>query len=339
MNRLRAALLGLADAGGELYEVLCRDPAIELAAVADVDRERAARMAEQADAAAFNDYRSAVVEAAASGLDALFLALSPAESEEYLQLAARQRSPVFVVPPATRRFDTLVELTELFAEGGRPLVIARTWQSEPAYSHLHDLEELAGEVFSATVDVTCRADAARGWQGDARRAGGGALLCGGYQMVDALVTLLGVPDEVFAAAALARLEGQPRPYDTEDAMAVVCRYADDRNAAIVCRRHGTAETWSMTLHGSRATVVVRPSALTIVDAAGRCVMEDEVETPSRFGPAVRSFVTGLSAGTAPMSSDAREHLPTMATIRAAYLAVKTGQPESPGRLLELKGVR
>ena len=336
MDLLQVALLGLSDVGGELADAVRRQTAARLAVVADRDRERAADLAGQVGAAAFDDYRRVIVEAGSEGLDALFVALPPDESEEYIRLAAKHGCAVFAVPPIARRFDTMAELADVFEQADCPLVVGRTWQPEPAYRHLNVIDELVGYVFAAAVDVTCPADGVLGWQGDARRAGGGVLLCCGYQPVDILVSVLGVPDEVVAAQACARPPGQARPYDTEDAMSLTCRYADDRCATVTCRRTGPSDRWSVTLYGARGTMLLTADALTVRDAQEQPVLESRVETGNRLEPAVTAFVTALSAGSRKLASTAAEHLGTMAAISAAYLSVKTGQPESPRRFLELR---
>lgn len=93
----------------------------------------------------------------------------------------------------------------------------------------------------------------------------------------------------------------------------------------------------MTLCGSRATVAVTPDSMTVTDSEGQCLTQTTVRTTNRYAPAINVFVAALSADVQVIPSGVSEHLGTMATIRAAYLSVKTGQPESPGRFLELTG--
>ena len=331
-------MIGLAAEGRQIHAALLADPVIELVAVADHDRELARRLAEEAGVAAYDDSRRAVVESAARGMEALFVALPPFEADETLRIAAGLKVAAFVLPPIARRFDTAKELAGLFAEADCPLAVARLWQFEPAYLRLHDLASLAGHVFAASADIACPVNRRPDWKGDSRRAGGGVLLHEGYELVDAVVTLLGVPTEVYAAMGFAQAPGQARPYDTEDAASVACRYADDRAAAITCRRSPASGAWSIMLCGSKATVVVTPESMTVTDGAQQQVAQTTVRTTNRFAPAVNVFTTSFAAGVSRMPSDVTEHLGTMATIQAAYLSTRTGQPESPAKFLELPRV-
>jgi len=338
VTRVKAGLIGLTGRGRLIHDSLQADPVIELIAVADHDRALAVRLAEETGAAPYDDARRAVVESAARGAQALFIALPPAETDEYLRVAAGLKLAAFVLPPVARRFDVAKELADLFAQADVPLVVARPWQCEPAYLRLHDLPSLAGHVFAAVADVSCPVDQPLDWQGDARRAGGGVLLHGGYEMTDAIVTLLGVPTEVYAVMGCSLPPGQTRLYDTEDAASIVCRYADDRTATVACRRAAAPENWSMTLCGSKATVNLSPESMTVTEGSDHRVTTTAVHTSNRLAPPVSVFVASLAAGVSRMPSDVTEHLGTMATIMAAYLSTRTGQPESPGKFLELPRV-
>ena len=185
-TRLLADSSGKTDAltSAGLGWALSRDGAVELVAVADQDRSLAEAVAEQAGTAAYGDCRQAIVESIADGLDAVFTALPPFASGQYLRLAADRGLAAFSLPPVAREYDETVELGELFAQADRPLVVARTWQFEPAYMRLADLPNLAGRVFTAQANVVQQVDKSPGWSGDARRAGGGVLLYGGYDLVD-----------------------------------------------------------------------------------------------------------------------------------------------------------
>lgn len=329
--------MGLYDAGIDLFEALCADPLIELVAVADRDRERASAMGEQCGAAAFDDYRRVIVEAAATDLDVLFVALPAYEAEEYLSLAAGRELVVFALPPACRRFETMAQIATAYESGRSPLLVGREWYFQPVFNPLRNLEDLAGHVYHAVAEVTSPANDVQGWRGDFDRAGGGVLLHAGYNLTDALVLLLGVPDEVFATSAYSVPPDRARPYNTEDAMSVVCRYGGDRNASLTCRRAGSAASWRLTLYGSTATVEATPQGLTLTDIAGRKVLETPEAAPNRLAATVSAVATGLATGVQQIPCGAGDHLGTMATIEAAYLSVKTGQVESPRRLLELTG--
>jgi len=323
-----------------LYEVLRAVPGVHLVALADTHRALAERLAAPIGAQSYDDCRQAIVESAAAGVEVVFAALPPFQAEEYLPIAAERGLPVFALPPVARRFEAAVELTEAFARtpGASKLVIARPWRLGPAGDELGGLQELTGRIHAAHVEVVSSlraADGGLGWRGESRRAGGGVLLHEGYEPIDALVNLLGVPDEAFATVGYAAEPESARSHDTEDAASVILRYPDDRTAAASCRRGGGRDHWSITLCGARQTVVVEPGGVTVSAADAPSESSMPLARPDRLRAAVGAFVAALSSGAPALPSQIRDHLPTMVTIQAAYLSARTGQPVSPGRLLTL----
>jgi predicted dehydrogenase len=315
--------LGSSGPGLELLEALRADPKVELAAVSEASQRLAERGRADSIESHYDDHRQLIVESASTGIEAVFMALPAFEAEEYLPVAAGRGLAVFVVPPFSRTFDTTVELAGRFSAKRCPIVVARTWAVESPALAGSQVVEQAGHIFAADGRVSEPTVDVQGWRGDSHRAGGGVLLHGGYEMVDAIVTLMGVPDAVFCATSAAAGPKQVRTYDTEDAAAATFRYADSRVATLACRRAETEPVWGLTLLGTQATLsVTRPA-----------------KAPSnRFGPSVSLFLQALASQASPVPSQITEHLGTMATISAAYLSVRTGQVESPHKFLELAAV-
>ncbi len=324
MSRMRSGLLGMSGAGEELLATLRAHQEVELVAVADRDRSLAASATEDAPEISYDDHRQLIVESAANGLEALFVALPVFEVEDYLPLAADRGLGVLVVPPFARRFDTAVELVQRFTRGACPLVIARTWNMPEPATDGGRADSSPGRFYSAHGRVVEKVGESLGWRGDSHQAGGGALLHAGYELIDAVVTLMGVPDSVFCAAGLTSPEGSVRTYDTEDAAALSFGYADDRVAALTCERAAVHSAWDLELTGEQG-----PVAVSRTNAGGA----------DRFGPAVTALARGLSAESTVLESQAGAHLGTLATISTAYLSVRTGQVESPHKFLELAADR
>ena len=88
MKRIPAAIIGLCGQGAEFLAAVRDNRRFELLAVADADAGLVRAAAEAGGAKGYTDYRSLVVEQAGEKLEALFVALEPFESVEYLTLAA-----------------------------------------------------------------------------------------------------------------------------------------------------------------------------------------------------------------------------------------------------------
>ena len=335
MRRMRATVLGLSDegagTGADLCAAVAAHPFFHLVAVADRDRTRTEESARRFGAIPYNDFRSAMVEANAP---ALFLAIPPFLRLEYLRLAAEREMAVLVPGPPAPDLALAVESARDFAAPAS-LSVARFWQSEPAYLRLQSLEMLIGRVFSAHINLIAPLGDLQGWRGDSQRAGGGVLLNQAYDPCDALVSIFGLPEEVFTILPRTTGPGDLRAHDTEDAATVMLRFPGARVATMNCRRIGREHYWRYRLHGTRGTVLVTPEAMTLQADPSDPPSVSRVRTRNRCSPPVAAFAAALEAGLTKPPSSLEEHLPTMAVIEAAYLSARTGQPESPRRLLHI----
>ncbi len=331
VTRLKVAQAGLVGVGAEYLSVLQADDQFDLVAVADADPERLRRFAEDTSLRTYEDYRSLIVESVQTGLDVLFVTLEPFQSVDLLEVAAEHGVGVFHKAPFARSLGEAQRLVDRFGAADCPLMVPRFWQTDPAFAGLNDLTTLAGRVYAATADAWTVEDPG-GWRGDSARAGGGGLLNGAYEVADLLVTLLGVPESVFAQCSAAVAPGAARKYDTEDTALVSLRFTEDRIAGITAWR-GAPETFvRVALFGAERLVEVYPDRLTITPCGGGSVEVREVQATPATAGALRAFGTARLAGGRKPAPAAQEHLATMAVIEAAYLSAKTGAPESPSRL-------
>ncbi|MHC4698278.1 MAG: Gfo/Idh/MocA family protein, partial [Planctomycetota bacterium] len=234
MEQQRVALIGLAGVGGDYLAALRSEDGFDLVAVADTNREVLRQQVKPASGGSlgvYEDYRSLIVETAHAGLDLLFVALEPFQSIEFVELAASRGIGVFHKAPFARDVEEARRVIAQFEAHGCPLAVSRSWQHDcglmessahPIRNPRKNLSELIGRVHAAAAIVRT-ADGADGWRGDRGRAGGGVLLNGAYEQVDMLISLLGVPESVYAQCSFQGAPGAVRKYDTEDAATLSLR--------------------------------------------------------------------------------------------------------------------
>ncbi len=188
---MKVGLAGLAGPGRGLFQALCDNPQVEVAAVADRDRSLVEKLTDRVTCDRYDDYRVLIVEGAAAGLDAVFVALPAYQAEEYLPLAAERRLPVMAVPPFARRIEAAADLLRHFRRADCLFAVARTWEVESGATTPNDLaaecgrlywadghatvpSSLGGLIPAASRQKACPTPTGLGWQGDSARAGGGA---------------------------------------------------------------------------------------------------------------------------------------------------------------------
>ncbi len=330
MKRIPAAIIGLSGQGAEFLSAVRDSRRFHLLAIADADAGLVRAAAEASGAKGYTDYRSLVVEQAGEKLEALFVALEPFESVEYLTLAATHGIHVFHQAPVGRCVEEASSAGSALAECDRLLTVGRYFSAEPAYAALSEIETHIGPVHFATAEVHVAAQDLSGWRGDSVRAGGGVLIQGAYTAIDVLVGVLGLPDEVTACLSWRKSASSARPYDTEDAAIVSMRFSDERIAQLSATRGGARDDWRVTFFGGQGSAEVSPDRLRIKQPGG-VDHWSVVRASNRFAAQIDDFARALRDPDWPRRSTGDDHLDTIAVIEAAYLSAKTNTPENPSR--------
>jgi predicted dehydrogenase len=333
MTPIRTALVGLSGVGTDYLASILSDDRFDLKAVGDGNAERLRLHTESIGVRAYEDFRSLIVETAHGGLDLLVIAQEPFQSVEFADMAAAHGIPVLHKTPWARHVDEGRRLIHGFEVHGQPLIVSRWWRHEPAYAGLRDLAKWTGHVFAATASVS-DANTADGWRGDSVKAGGGVLLNAAYDIVDMLVSVMGMPERVFARCHMRIEPGSPRPYDTEDFAVVTLQFQQERTASICATRAVEVTQWHLSLHGTNATVEVSPECFIVAPIDGGEPTTHRVWTRYPVVHALGAIAETRRDDKKPNDSAARNQLNPLAVIQAAYLSAKTGEPESPLLMLE-----
>ncbi|RME38200.1 MAG: gfo/Idh/MocA family oxidoreductase [Planctomycetota bacterium] len=336
MNRLRTALLGLADRGADYLDAVRADARLVLAAVGETQSAVRRRYEAELDVPFYEDHRSLVVETARKGLDLLIVTLPPHRTYEWLEPAVEAGVPVLMTPPPARTVSEARERIARMAAADRPFLLASCWRYEPFLRRIHDGAEWVGEPLQANVYIAS-AHAAGGWRGDLQRAGGGALLHDAYDMIDFLLERFGLPASVCARCGTTAEPGTVPNYDTEDAASMLLAFDRHRHAVLTVVRATAGFTWHARLVGTRAVADILPHRMTVTPHDGN---RPRTYRRPRLGPVAAglSVAIDVATGTSPAARLGDRPLDVLAVIEAAYLSARTGEPESPQRLLEREGV-
>ena len=328
--------MGLGRGGRALADALLASTWCRLIAVGSVHSKRIEQFAEQHPGiAVHNDFRSLVVS---STLDALFVAVPPFLRTSYLPMAADRKLPVYMLTPAARRFDEALTVLQAFETADCPIVVSRAWGIEPALQPDALGLDQAGRFILARGNATCCMEDNLDWRGDSQRAGGGVLLDRAYGLIDILMQVLGIPSTVYATVAGTSTSGTRFPHDTEDIAALVCRYSNGALATITaCWATGPADC-SMDLYGTAGSLHIGLDCVVMTDRAGEHELLRHARPANPLGPQVNEFLSTLCSNPRNLRGTLRQHLPAMATIQAAYLSARTGQPESPGTIFKMHNV-
>jgi predicted dehydrogenase len=193
-------------------------PDVELAAVADLDRSRAAELAARAGARPFDDPRRMLD---GTPLDAVYVCVPPFAHGELEREVVERDLPLFVEKPLAADLDTAVAIADLVAQRGLVTGVGYHWRwldtVERAQQLLADRPArlLTGAWLDATPPLAW-------WQ--RRDLSGGQLVEQATHLVDTARVLAGEVDEVFAVAARTDRPDLP-DCDVDDVTAATVRFA------------------------------------------------------------------------------------------------------------------
>ena len=339
---LQMAVIGLGGFGRQSLEAMTCSKSVQLVGVADRDQSAAEHAASIVGAPAYSDYRSCLAETRPA---AVCLDVSPKAASELIPACAQRGIHVWKNVPLARNLEDAVSMVRTMTEASLELTIGTRRRFDECYCRAWKMRRRIGEPFLARAHYLFNWGPDLGWRGDKKSAGGGALLDLGYHPVDLLVWMLGLPEEVYGfSASVSGAPGDNQPqavYDTDDTAAAILRFTTGCMASVVTTRRSGPISEALCLHGRGGSMEVNADSCLIRDPDGNVI--DRTESSS---PPLEASVRQLEAFVQAIRGEARiypcsgwENLLTMAVMEAIYLSDRTGQPESPARLLETHNLK
>jgi predicted dehydrogenase len=312
-----------------VFEALRGLEGYRVAAVADQDAELAARLAKQCGAAAYNDYRSLIVE---SRLDVVYLCLPTYLCGECVHLAARQGMHVIKESPLARTLEEGVDWVRAMAKAGREFHVGSPRRFASVYQRAHELAtggEL-GEVYLVEAETLGWFGADLGWRGDPVLAGGGVLLERGSELVDQMTWSLGEPERAYALHTGKGAKRALPPYRTEDTATVLLRFGNGATGRLTASWLAGPARERLAFYGTERSVEIVNGRLRVLDEKGEVAEESRPRAVGQEELVARQmehFAASLRDREIRAVSTAREHLVNVATVEAAYLSARTQLPE------------
>ena len=335
MAALRGGMIGIGGFGRMTLAGMMAAPNVEVVAIADYDRELARQTAQEIGARAYDSYEDLIGKA---DIEAVFLALPHYLYPPLVRQAAERGLHVYKEKPLARNYAEAKEMVELLEDKGLRFMIGTQRRWTPGFRTMKEWMPRIGRVFLARGQyVFCWGPDFR-WRGSLQESGGGALLDMGYHTVDMINWLVGLPDEVCAAASSVARPSAEFPYDTDDTAVTMLRWDDGAMGYLLTSWVTSPAEEKALIHGSEGTLVADWQGVTLTTPRGEVVEEQKLDREAATGTAVYAamvehFAQCVREGEEPQCS-ARENLRNMALIEAAYQSVRMHQPQRPRAFLE-----
>jgi predicted dehydrogenase len=235
----------------EHRRVLDALPDAELAAVCDVDLERAAALAAGTGARTYADWRDLLDR---EELAALVVCTPPRSHREPAVAALSHGLPVYLEKPIARTLDDAAVIVAAARDAGTVCAVGYQWHALDLLGDLPGL--LACQQIGLLVGTNIGPTQPRPWFTD-MRAGGGNLLERGSHHLDLARAVAGEVAAVQAAASRIRLARGPGDAgDIDDALTIMLELASGALATVVVAwtRPGQPGRYGMDIIASEATL-------------------------------------------------------------------------------------
>ena len=326
------AVIGCGLIGARRARTAAAHPASALRVVFDTDRERAAQVAAEHDAAVADSWQDAVRH---TGVDAVAVCTPNAFLVPIALEALRGGRHVLIEKPMGRNAAEAELLAHAWQQSGRVLKVGFNHRYHPAIARAHELF-LAGEIgeliqLRARYGHGSRPGCEREWRANAQLAGGGELLDQGVHILDLFHWFAGAVVRVHAEVQTAVWPIAP----LEDNAFALLRFA----SGAVGQLHVSMTQWknlfSLEVHGRAGTLLVEGlggsygvETLTVMrrnQLGGVPAIETTrfEEPDTSWEREWSDFVTAIAGG-ALMYGTPLDGLTVMRTVEAIYRAA--GQP-------------
>ena len=251
MDTIRVGMVGAGWIAQEHRRVLCSMGGAELAAVCDIDLERAGVLAAGTGAQTYSDWRDLLDR---EDLGALFVCTPPRSHRDPAVAALSHGLPVYLEKPIARTLEDAADIVAAAGGTGTVCAIGYQWHALDLLGELPGL--LAGQQVGLLVGTNIGPTQSRPWFTD-MRAGGGNLLERGSHHLDLARAVAGEVVAVQAGASRVRLaRGAGEAGDIDDALTIMLELASGALATVVVAwtRPGQPGTYGMDIIASEATL-------------------------------------------------------------------------------------
>jgi predicted dehydrogenase len=291
VERLRVGLVGAGWIGADHAAVLGRLDGVELAAVCDVDRERADALA--SGASVYERWDELLDR---EQPDALWVCTPPLLHREVAVGALEQGIPVYLEKPIARTLDDAEAIVAAADGSGAVCAVGYQWHATDVLGDLQ--RELEGQEVALLVGRSVGPTGSRPWFLD-RAQGGGNLLERGSHQIDLVRTVAGEVVRVQAAASSVLLgQAEGARGDIEDAATLVLHLAGGGLAtiAVAWTRQGQPGHYSLDVVATDATLrlTLDPEFTLRGVSRGREVAATSAQHP--FERSIGRFLDAVRAG-------------------------------------------
>ena len=180
------------------------------------------------------------------------------------------------------------------------------------------------------------------WRSDPVLAGGGVILYDCWEIIDLIIWNFGMPQQVYCVAGSTAPDMQQRLYRTEDSAIITMKFSDTLSSNLLAGKaaltKGQDRQQSLIAQGQNTLLRCDEKTFEVTDPQGKRKSREKFDEDDtdKMKKLLGNFGSCLlwPDKNKPLST-ITDSLNCMAVIEAAYVSVRTGMPEEPGRILKI----
>lgn len=344
MAKLNVGVVGIGSIAHMFHlENYRNHPDVELVAVADIDLERARKVA--AEQGGIHAYASAEEMFAAEKLDAVSICTFNASHVPLALLALSHGLHVLLEKPMALNVAEAEELKAVAAKSGKVVMVGMSHRYRADSQVLHQTVQDGelGDIYYAKTRILRRRGVPIGWFTAKEYSGGGPMMDIGVHVLDLAWWLMGRPEP---DKVMGKLFRQIAPYPVDERSTYIAHSrenkaegvydVEDLGTAFITFKNGAVLTveasWAVNgsqddavkvdLYGSKGGASLEPLALYKETAGIQVQHQLEVEAFDFYKKEIEHFVACAISGTAPLS-DAAQGAEVIRLLEAIRISSET----------------
>ncbi|WP_438431205.1 Gfo/Idh/MocA family protein [Gorillibacterium sp. sgz500922] len=348
MGKWNIGLIGAGSISEAHLDAYRADPRAALAAVCDLNRDRAAAKARKYGAAAvYTDYAELLAD---ERIDAVSVCTWNESHARIAEAALRAGKHVLLEKPLSRTVEEALRLQEAVRETGRTLQVGFVRRYDPNARMLYRFVESGelGDIYYAKASTLRRIGNPGGWFADIGRSGGGPLIDIGVHVLDLCWYFMGRPKVKSVSGQTYRMLGnrsnvqnlsyyraadyEASQNSVEDLAAAFIRF--DNGASLMLdvsySLHLREDERKVQLFGTRGGIEIDPEVCLVQERHDTVLnVRPQVDHPGfdfgrAFGAEIAHFLDCLDQGTRPISP-VEDGVEVMRMLRGLYESAEKGE--------------
>ncbi len=319
---IRIGIIGAGIAGERHAEAFSRHPGAVVAAFAEIDAGRGARVAARFNARHYTDYRDMLD----AGVDAVIVCLPHAMHRRCAQEAAQAGAHILMEKPLATTLEDAAAILDAVDRAGVRLMLGYVHRFRPEVETARQLIQ-SGQLGRPATALDRFMSGGMGdtprWVWHPQEAGGGVIMYGGVHAIDRLRWLLGA--EITEVYARTSVYSNPAP--VEDGVCAVLTFATGASAVLYENAPGFGRLgpWTTEVFGTEGALIITTGAgVEYRNAEG--VRRWDYPEDQRFAQQAAEFLAAITERRPP-SVSGEDGLRGLEVALAIYRSAASGRPE------------